>query len=54
MYLILKQESMYHWGTLCSFMAWMCSWVRSLVALPFRTISMILKAILGSRPLFIR
>ena len=52
--MILKQESMYHWGTPCSFMAWMCSWVRSLVALPLRTISMILKAILGWRPLFIR
>ena len=41
---------MYQSGTLCSFMAAMCSCVKSFFALPLRVISIILNAIFGSRP----
>ncbi len=54
MYLIFMQESLYQSGTPCSFMAAKCSSVSSFFALPFRTISMILNAIFGGRPLCMR
>ena len=50
MYLIFIQESMYHSGTLWSRIACLCSSVKSFGAFPLRTISIILNAILGSRP----
>ena len=50
-YLIFIQESIYHCGTLLSFIACICSSVSSFVALPLRTISIILNAIFGGSPL---
>ena len=54
-YWILARESMYHWGTSCSFIvSTQPSWKPPRATLPFRTASMILKASLGSMPMLMR